>query len=117
MKVKEYNQMMGYLTRPSKSTDPKTVKLDMEKHTINMLNIKNMRQDSNIIRGMIMGHSPQFMYNKGINSSNNNRIWRVDIGASKAFGELDDSEECQHRRVQVLVINNDNDFSIVKEKC
>ena len=38
MKVKEYNQMMGYLTRPSKSTDPKTVKLDMEKHTINMLN-------------------------------------------------------------------------------
>jgi len=38
MKVKEYNQMMGYLTRPSKSTDPKTVKLDMEKHTINMPN-------------------------------------------------------------------------------
>ena len=85
--------------------------------TINMLNIKNMRQDSNIIRGMIMGHSPQFMYNRGINSSNNNRIWRVDIGASKAFGELDDSEECKHRRVQVLIINNDNDFSIVKEKC
>ena len=80
--------------------------------TIHYLNIKNKRNNNNVIKGMIMGHSPQFMYNKSINSSANNRIWRVDVGASKAFGEVDDV----NRLVQVLVIKNDNDFSILREK-
>ena len=31
MKIRDYNQMMGYLTRPSKSTDPNQVKIDLEK--------------------------------------------------------------------------------------
>lgn len=81
------------------------------KETINNLNIRNIRNSSNVIKGMIMGHSPQFMYNKGINSSFNNRIWRVDIGASKAFGEID----CNLRKVHVLVIEDDSKFHIVKE--
>ena len=81
------------------------------------LNSKNNRNKDNLIKGMIMGHSPQFMYNRGINSSNNNRIWRVDIGASRAFGPIDNSPECKHRKVQVLVIKDDNNFSIIKEKC
>ena len=87
------------------------------RQTLNNLNLKNLRNNSNVIKGMIMGHSPQFMYDKGINSSYNNKIWRVDIGASKAFGELDDSQECSHRRVHVLIIENDDKFHIVKEKC
>ena len=57
------------------------------------------------------------MYNKGINSDNNDKIWRVDIGASRAFGPIDNSSECQNRKVQVLIINNDNEFAIAKEKC
>ena len=85
--------------------------------TINNLNIKNIKDSSNIIKGMIMGHSPQFMYNRGINSSNDNKVWRVDVGASKAFGELGGSEECKLRKVQVLVIDDDEKFHIVKEKC
>ena len=83
--------------------------------TINNLNIKNLRNNSNIIKGMVMGHSPQFMYNKGINSSYNNRIWRCDIGASQAFGEVGVSEESILRKVQVLVIEDDTKFHIVKE--
>ena len=71
--------------------------------------------NSNMIKGMIMGHSPQFMYNKGINSACNNKVWRVDIGASKAFGPVDNSNESKLRKVQILVINNDNDFQILKE--
>ncbi len=82
------------------------------KKTLHYVNIKNRRQNNNIIRGMIMGHSPQFMYNKSINSSANNRLWRVDVGASRAFGEIDDD----NRLVQVLVIKDDNDFSILREK-
>jgi hypothetical protein len=85
--------------------------------SINYMNLKNLRNDTNIIKGMIMGHSPQFMYNKGINSDNNDKIWRVDIGASRAFGPIGNSSECQNRKVQVLIINNDNEFAIAKEKC
>ena len=80
--------------------------------TINNLNLKNLRNNSNIIKGMVMGHSPQFMYNRPINSSANNRIWRVDVGASRAFGDVDDP----NRLVQVLVILNDDNFSILREK-
>jgi len=29
MKIKEYNQMLGYLTRPSKSIDPTQVEKDL----------------------------------------------------------------------------------------
>jgi len=83
--------------------------------TINNLNIRNLRNNSNVIKGMVMGHSPQFMYNKGINSSNNNRIWRCDIGASKAFGDVDNSQEGNLRKVHVLVIEDDSKFHIVKE--
>ena len=64
-----------------------------------------------------MGHSPQFMYNKGINSSYNNRIWRVDVGSSRAFGKIENNADCANRLVQVLVINNDSSFAIIKEKC
>ena len=85
--------------------------------TINILNVKNNRNNDNVIKGMVMGHSPQFMYDRGINSSNNNRIWRVDVGASRAFGKIDSTNECKHRLVQVLVITNDDEFAIYKEQC
>ena len=96
-----------------------TAGINMFKQTINNLNINNIKNNSNssVIKGMIMGHSPPFMYNHGINSSYDNRIWRVDIGASKAFGELDNSQECKHRRVHILIIEDDEKFHIVKEKC
>ena len=60
---------------------------------------------------MVVGHSPQFMYNKPLNSSCNNCIWRVDVGMSKAFGECDSV----NRKVQILVIKNDSEFIILKE--
>ena len=55
-----------------------------------------------------------------INSSLNNRIWRVDVGASRAFGKLT-GPDAEHRLAQVLVILNDGrnaetDFQIVKER-
>ena len=91
--------------------------IDSFKKTINNLNLKNLRNNSNVNKGMIMGHSPQFMYNRGINSSYDNKIWRVDIGASQAFGEIGSTPECNHRKVHVLIIEDDTKFHIVKEKC
>lgn len=85
--------------------------------TIENANLKNNRTEHNKIKGMILGHSPQFMYNKGINGACNNRLWRVDVGMSRAFGKLDKcDEDFGNRQVQVLVIKNDNEFFIVKDK-
>ena len=88
--------------------------------TMNLVNVWNNKNNDFRAHGIIMGHSPQFMYGNGINSSLNNRIWRVDVGASRAFGKLVGSE-CKHRLTQVLVINNDGrnpstDFQIIREK-
>ncbi len=79
--------------------------------TLKVLNLRNRPKHE--IRGMIMGHSPQFMYGKPLNSDCNNKLWRVDIGMSRAFGKLDSDP---NRKVQVLLIENDNKFSIVKEQ-
>jgi hypothetical protein len=86
--------------------------------TLNILNKKNNRNQSNKIQGMIMGHSPQFMYDKGLNSSCNDRLWRVDVGMSKAFGPVGNISDGDfiNRKVQVLIIKNDNKFSILREK-
>jgi hypothetical protein len=85
--------------------------------TIQALNKKNCRNNQTKIRGMILGHSPQFMYGKGINSACNDCIWRVDIGMSRAFGEVAKcNPDYNNRKVQVLLIENDNKFTILKEK-
>ena len=90
------------------------------KKTLNLINVWNAKNNDYRVGGIVMGHSPQFMYNKGINSSFNNRIWRVDVGASRAFGE-NTGDNIHHRLAQVLVIkndgNNNNDFEIIREQC
>jgi hypothetical protein len=72
------------------------------------------------IGNMIIGHTPQFhTHETGINSACDNKLWRVDIGASKAF-EMFDEEAQKHkgvisegRRLQVLKIKDDDKFSII----
>ena len=84
---------------------------------IELMNKKNKRTGNDLIRGMILGHSPQYMYNKGINSACDNRLWRVDIGMSRALGPLsENTPEGTNRKVQILVIENDNKFHIIREK-
>ncbi len=75
--------------------------------TIKILN----RNNKTNIKGMVVGHSPQFMYDKPLNGACDNRLWRVDVGMSRAFGECD----TKNRKVQILVIKNDNQFFIIKE--
>ena len=77
------------------------------------LKILNSRNKGNPIKGMILGHSPQYMWNRGINSSFNNRLWRVDVGMSRAFGHL--NKDRKYRKIQVLEITNDNQYSILTE--
>ena len=63
------------------------------------------------LKGMIIGHTPQ-SFNKhshnGINSTCDDKVWRVDIGASKAFDIFDsDKSESELRKPQCLEILDD----------
>tara|TARA_Y100000389_G_C17274350_1_gene419630 strand:- start:173 stop:817 length:645 start_codon:yes stop_codon:yes gene_type:complete len=84
--------------------------------TLDTINRKNDRDIDDVAEGIIMGHTPQYMNNRGINSSCGGKIWRVDVGASKAFGPFAkcDSENL-YRKASVLVIQDDK-CRVVKEK-
>jgi hypothetical protein len=72
------------------------------------------------VNGMVVGHTPQFMYGRGINSTCNRKLWRVDVGMSSAFTKFTKGKAKRSRKVQVLEIKNDGadpkkDFSILAE--
>jgi hypothetical protein len=58
------------------------------------------------IKGMIIGHTPQFtVFGKGITTACNDRIIRVDVGASSAFDKI--SNRSKIREPQVVEILTD----------
>jgi len=63
------------------------------------------------VGNMIIGHTPQFIYGtNGVNSTCNKKIWRVDIGGSKAFNKYDvsETEKSKNREAHMLeIINNE----------
>jgi hypothetical protein len=83
-------------------------------------NVTNVLKLFNI-NGMIVGHTPQsFLFNKDINATCSNKIWRVDNGSSKAFNPydkyyLDHGKQHHNRRPQYLEILNDTEFNIYDE--
>ena len=85
--------------------------------TLDAINKKNDRQMENICEGIVMGHTPQYMSHLGINSSCQDKLWRVDVGMSKAFGPFAKcDDENLYRKAAVLVIESGNSCKVVKEK-
>lgn len=85
-------------------------KKQMFNDTLKYVNQVNKEQQYVPAKGMILGHSPQFMYDKPLNSDLNERIWRVDVGVSRAFGKREGEP---HRKIQILEILKDEIFNIL----
>lgn len=63
---------------------------------------------------IIIGHTPQYYTHKqGINSSCDDKLWKVDLGLSKAFHPFDEFSHIK-KEVQVLEILDDKKFNIIK---
>ena len=70
------------------------------------------------VGSLVVGHTPQsFQYTEDINSTCSGKVWRVDNGSSSAFDIFDNEllstgNKATSRRVQYLLIKNDNEYYV-----
>ena len=78
-----------------------TDKLDTILNEYNQKN--NLEKNNNQATHIAIGHTTQYSSNKGINAICNDRVWRCDVGMSRAFGHRTNEP---YRQPQVLEILN-----------
>ena len=60
---------------------------------------------------MVVGHTPQI--DKGINSTCDKSVWRVDLGASKAFDVFDRIKNSGRKPAVLEIVNDGEEFNIL----
>lgn len=70
------------------------------------------------LKGLIIGHTPQFaLHNLGINTACNEKIIRIDIGASRAFNNILSDKHLEQRQpqvIEILTFKNSYSMTILK---
>ena len=65
------------------------------------------------LKGMIVGHTPQI--DKGINSTCGDKVWRVDIGASKAFDVFSKIKNSGRSPSVLEIVDDGKQFNILNQ--
>lgn len=66
------------------------------------------------IKGMIIGHTPQFMLNNsGINSTCDGKVWRIDDGMSKAFSKFNKNAGNQAQVLEITFNGKEPVYSVL----
>jgi hypothetical protein len=73
--------------------------------------IFNVWGGKDALKGMVIGHTPQI--EKGINSTCGDTIWRVDIGASKAFDVFDRIKNSGRKPSVLEILDDGKKFNIL----
>jgi hypothetical protein len=63
------------------------------------------------LKGMVVGHTPQI--EKGINSTCDDQVWRVDIGASQAFDVFDKIKNSGRKPSVLEILDDGKKFNIL----
>jgi hypothetical protein len=73
--------------------------------------LKLWGSDKEGLKGMIVGHTPQI--ENGINSTCDDKVWRVDIGASQAFDVFDKIKNSGRKPSVLEIVKDGREFNIL----